>query len=88
MTTETTISREINLLFIQSSIDTIKRLRYKDNPRRCIFRALDELNFTLQNSIEYDYDDLDDEIKLKVKEIIQIVYVFNKERINNIFKGD
>lgn len=88
MTTETTISREINSLFIQSSIETIKRLKLKDDPRRCILRALDELNFTLQNSIEYDYDDLDNEIKTRLKEIIQIIYEFNKERINNIFKED
>lgn len=86
MTTATTISREIDSLFIQSSIETIKRLKYKDDPRRCILRALDELNFILQDSIEYDYDDLDDDVKVRIKEIIQIVYEFNKERINNIFK--
>lgn len=88
MTTETTISREIDSLFIQSSIETIKRLRYKDDSRRCILRALDELNFSLQASIEYDYDDFDDDVKVRIKEIIQIVYEFNKERINNIFKEE
>lgn len=77
---------EVKLLFIQKLIDTIEGLKLnKDDLRKCLLRALGQLNYDLQESIDYDYDDLDEDRKDRLKILIQFVYEYFKKEINKVF---